>query len=201
MKTYPINEIFYSLQGEGLYSGTPTVFIRFSGCNLRCPFCDTDHSASHPMRLAEIINAIGKYHPCRRVTLTGGEPSLFADRALLDALHSEGYTIAIETNGTNPVNHPDYDWITLSPKDKSQPAGQPAAALRCEECDELKVIFTGNTPPESYRHIRCHHRYIQPCDTGDNIRNAEIIRRAIDYCLAHPEWSLSLQVHKLLQIP
>ena len=109
-----INEIFYSLQGEGFWSGTPIIFIRFSGCNLRCDFCDTEHYSHTEMSDAEIIDRI-KTFPARRVCLTGGEPSLQIDRFFIDLLHSHGYIIHIETNGTHAI--PDgIDWITVSPK-------------------------------------------------------------------------------------
>lgn len=199
MKSYPINEIFYSLQGEGLYSGCPTIFIRFSGCNLHCPFCDTDHSASRHMGIQEIMEEVRAYS-CRRVTLTGGEPSLFADKSLLDVLHENGYTIAIETNGTGHVTHEDYDWITLSPKNEFQSSGYPVLPLRTEICDELKVVFTGSPLPDSYLRIPCRYRYLQPCDMGDPVRNKKIMQSAIEYCMANSEWSLSLQIHKLLHI-
>ena len=111
-KTYKINEIFYSLQGEGFYTGTPSVFVRFSGCNLSCPFCDTDHNQGVMMTADEIAAAVNAY-PASHVVLTGGEPSLFVDDELTAALH--GHFIAMETNGTHPVAA-GVDWITMSPK-------------------------------------------------------------------------------------
>ena len=109
-----INEIFYSLQGEGFHTGTPAVFIRFSGCNLKCPFCDTHHEEGTLMSDEEILAEVRKY-PARTVILTGGEPSLWIDEELINLLHQAGKFICIETNGTHPL--PDgIDWITCSPK-------------------------------------------------------------------------------------
>lgn len=193
MDKYPVNEIFYSLQGEGFYTGTPAIFIRFSGCNLRCAFCDTDHSKSGRMTVSEIMDAIAPY-PARHVVLTGGEPSLFVDEALLSRLHALGKYVAIETNGTHPL--PDgIDWVTLSPKDHVET--QAHTILR--ECDELKVVFCSADTLPSYRHIRARHHFLQPCDTGD-ADAGHIVAETIEYCKAHPMWRLSLQTHKYLRI-
>ena len=117
-KTYRVNEIFFSLQGEGFWTGTPMVFVRLSGCNLKCPFCDTDHSAFQEMTAGEIMKAASSAgNACRRICLTGGEPSLQADEALLEAFHEAAYTVHMETNGTLPVPE-GIDWITLSPKNQ-----------------------------------------------------------------------------------
>lgn len=169
-----INEIFYSLQGEGFWSGTPIIFIRFSGCNLRCDFCDTEHYSHTEMSDAEIIDRI-KTFPARRVCLTGGEPSLQIDRFFIDLLHSHGYIIHIETNGTHAI--PDgIDWITVSPK---------TSRIALDRADELKIVFTGQDV-DSWLHFDANHRYLQPC----SCRNTPEV---IQYILAHPEWSLSLQ--------
>lgn len=193
MKSYRINEIFYSLQGEGFHSGTPAVFIRFSGCNLRCPFCDTAHEDGTPMTAAEIAAAASSY-PAPLVVLTGGEPTLFVTSELIDALHACGKNIAIETNGTRAVP-PGIDWITLSPKD----AFVANAALRQKHCDELKIVFMGE-PPAEYPDIRTTHRYLQPCDTGDETHNRRLVAAATEWCKSHPEWKLSLQLHKFIGI-
>lgn len=112
---YLVNEIFYSLQGEGYYTGTPAVFLRLSGCNLRCPFCDTDHSASEPMEIDTLVDRLLGY-PSRHLVITGGEPSLQVDRLLIEVLHDAGFYVQIETNGTNRL--PDnIDWVTCSPKE------------------------------------------------------------------------------------
>ena len=109
-----INEIFYSLQGEGFHTGTPAVFVRFSGCNLKCGFCDTQHEEGRMMSDDEIVSEVCKY-PCRMVILTGGEPGLWIDGKLTAALHAVGKYIAIETNGTCVLPE-DIDWVTCSPK-------------------------------------------------------------------------------------
>lgn len=194
MKYYKINEIFYSLQGEGHHSGEPAVFIRFSGCNLKCPFCDTAHENGTLMTAADIIRSVSRY-PARLVVLTGGEPTLFVAPELIEALHDCGRYIAIETNGTRKVP-PDIDWITLSPKDSFTKN----ADIRQQTCDELKVVFTGE-PPENYAAITTKHRYLQPCDVGDDVRNRQLTAAAIAWCKEHPEWKLSLQLHKLIDIP
>lgn len=191
-----INEIFYSLQGEGHHSGTPAIFIRFSGCNLKCPFCDTAHTEGTTMTEAEILETIAKY-PAKMVVLTGGEPSLFVTATLIDALKSRGYYIAIETNGTNPLPK-GINWVTLSPKDAFVNKTKEAIPI-LTQCDELKVVFT-EEQPQAYRHIDAQYRYLQPCDTGNAEHNSEIINRCIEYIKAHPEWRLSLQTHKLLGI-
>ena len=183
-RIYRVNEIFYSLQGEGFYVGTPCVFLRFSGCNRSCDFCDTDFSAARPMTKSEIIAALLKY-PSRRVVATGGEPLLQLDRPLIDAIHRAGFTIAVETNGTLPV--PDgVDWVTCSPKDPP---------LTINRIDELKIVFDGNDPELIASGLpRAIHRFLQPlsCSNTPDV---------VAFILAHPGWRLSLQTHKLIDIP
>ena len=190
-----VNEIFYSLQGEGFYSGTPSVFIRFSGCNLQCPFCDTQHQQGSTMNEEEIVEEVGKYKG-RHVVITGGEPSLQLTASLVDKLHAIGKYVAIETNGTHEL--PDnVDWITLSPKDSF--VKQSSANVKLTHCNELKMVFTG-TPLADYSHINAQHYFLQPCDTGDEQENKVILEKTIDYCLSHPQWSLSLQMHKIVGV-
>lgn len=194
MKAYPINEIFYSLQGEGRHAGRPSVFVRFAGCNLRCPFCDTPHQSATMMTARRIVEAVAG-HPAPWVILTGGEPTLFVTPELIAALHDCGRSIAIETNGTRPVL-PGIDWITLSPKDTFVQG----AELRQRRCDELKVVYTG-AAPAAYADIDAAYRYLQPCDTGHSERNRHLLEEATAWCKAHPEWSLSVQLHKIIGIP
>ena len=178
-----INEIFYSLQGEGFHTGTPAVFIRFSGCNLRCPFCDTRHEEGTLMSDEQLIEALAAY-PCRMVILTGGEPSLWIDEALIERLHQAGKYICIETNGTHPLPN-GIDWVTCSPKE--------GAPVVLTHIDEVKVVYVGQ-PLAPYAALPAQHHFLQPF-SGQN--TDEVVR----YILTHPEWRLSLQTHKLIHIP
>lgn len=192
-----INEIFYSLQGEGYNTGTAAVFVRFSGCNLQCHFCDTDHHSGTVMSERQIIEAIMQYPLAPLVVLTGGEPSLFIDHDFVALLkHYTGKRIAIETNGTNPL--PDnIDWVTLSPKG-AYPGGD-TFPLVIDRCDELKVVYTGQ-PLDGYLKIQAAHRFLQPCySTDPELRNANL-QATIQAVIADPRWRLSLQTHRLLGI-
>lgn len=178
-----INEIFYSLQGEGFHTGTPAVFIRFSGCNLKCSFCDTRHEEGTPMTDEAIVATAARY-PARMVILTGGEPSLWIDDDLIRLLHQAGKYVCIETNGTHPLPA-GIDWITCSPKE--------GAPVCLSEMDEVKVVYTGQDV-SAYARLAARYHYLQPC----SCRNTpEVVR----YILRHPEWRLSLQTHKLIDIP
>lgn len=191
-----VNEIFYSLQGEGYHAGVPAIFVRLSGCNLSCPFCDTQHAFGREMSDSEVVEAVAKW-PARLVVITGGEPSLQLTKSLVHALHRARKLVAVETNGTHQLPS-NVDWITLSPKDIW--LGEDAAPV-LGVVDELKLIFDGEHEPRTYDSIlSTHGRFLQPCDTGDAARNADIMRQAIDYCLAHPQWRLSLQIHKMINI-
>ena len=195
--SYRINEVFYSLQGEGRHTGRAAIFIRFSGCNLRCPFCDTNFSQYSEMSLDELMAAIRQWRDCGFVILTGGEPSLQVDEVLVDALHSEGYYVAMETNGTHDVPVT-IDWVTVSPK-SCYTDHSPAIVI--QKIDEVKVIFDGQHDPQQFIDLG-HASYLclQPCDTGDKQHNQVITRQCVDYILQHPEWHLSLQTHKWLDI-
>ena len=191
-----VNEIFYSLQGEGYHSGTPAVFVRFSGCNLRCPFCDTQHEFGNEMTEEEIVAEVLRY-PARNVVITGGEPSLQLTKSLVKMLHEKSRWVAVETNGTHSLPS-NIDWITLSPKDQWLGA---EAIPRLRMVDEIKLVYDGEHEPNEYANIMSTHgHFLQPCDTGDAERNAELVQRAVEYCKAHPRWRLSLQIHKILNI-
>ncbi len=195
---YQVNEIFYSLQGEGRHTGRAAVFVRFSGCNLRCPFCDTDFSAHTQMTAADIIGAISQWRACGFVVLTGGEPSLQADDALVEALHQAGFYVAVETNGTKALPTA-VDWVTWSPKDLFDCQVPP---LALKKIDEIKVVFDGEHDPEHYCSlVPGAYLCLQPCDTGDAGHNQQITSLCVDYILHHPHWHLSLQTHKLIHIP
>lgn len=183
-----INEIFYSLQGEGRNAGTPAIFIRFSGCNLSCHFCDTDFHSYTTYTTEQLLQVLTQY-PAKMVVLTGGEPTLQATTDLVDSLHRAGYYVAMETNGTRvpPAN---VDWLTVSPKEKTV----------VTHCDELKVVF-GEEGPLPHTAISARYYYLQPMDVGDAKRNADILQNCIRYVKNNPQWRLSLQTHKLINIP
>ncbi len=191
-----INEIFYSLQGEGFYTGTPSLFVRLSGCNLKCPFCDTDHLPYTEMTEHEIIEEAAKC-PAKHVVITGGEPSLQLTESLVDGLHGVGKYVAVETNGTHELPQ-NVDWVTLSPKDRFVKTR--SASIVLSRFNEIKVVFTERGIPSEYTEIQADHHFLQPCDIGEESRNAEILRSAIAYCLEHPIWRLSLQTHKLIGV-
>lgn len=183
-----VNEIFYSLQGEGYFTGTPAVFVRLSGCNLKCSFCDTDHSPFTEMDTASIIAAVSEY-PSHHVVITGGEPGLQVDKDFIDALHNAKLFVQIETNGTVPLPE-NIDWITCSPK---------TAEIALKRVNELKVLFDGHKPIFAPM-VDADILSLQPLDTGNTEKNKQITAATITYILAHPEWRLSLQTHKLLEI-
>ena len=193
---YPVNEIFYSLQGEGHNTGIASVFVRFSGCNLRCAFCDTDHNSHTMMSLPEIVDEVMRYPGAPLIILTGGEPSLYVDEQLLQALHLTGKKIAIETNGTRPLP-PGIDWVTLSPK-FGFPGGYIVPCV-VDQCDELKVVYLGQDLSE-YDFITAAHRFIQPCFVADERQRELNVQLCIDAVLANPRWRMSLQTHRLLGI-
>ncbi len=188
-----INEIFYSIQGEGRYTGTPAVFVRFAGCNLRCPFCDTEFESYTEMTEDEIVAEVRRY-PTLHVILTGGEPTLQITSSLLNKLNSEECRrmVHIETNGTHQLPDGPIHWVTCSPKN---------AVLHIQRIDELKVVYEGQDMTK-YENITPAPQVcsLQPCDTGDAVRNKEILQQTIDYCLNHPKWNLSLQTHKIINV-
>lgn len=186
---YSINEIFYSLQGEGFHTGRAAVFVRFAGCNLRCPFCDTDYAHGEPMTAEQIAERVFAYctHPDTLIVLTGGEPTLQADEELTVILHRHNQTITIETNGTHPVPR-GVDWVTVSPKAD--------AAVILRQADEVKLVFTGQaeTDIQHWRTaIQASHYYLQPCSCSNT---AEVVA----FIQQHPGWRLSLQTHKYIHI-
>jgi 7-carboxy-7-deazaguanine synthase len=211
--SYFVKEIFYSLQGEGFYAGRPAVFCRFAGCNLWsgreedrekavCKFCDTDFVGcdvpqggqfSSPARLAEKIGklwpekSLKSYKPL--VVCTGGEPLLQLDSELISELHERGFEIAIETNGT--IIPPEgIDWICVSPKAHAQ--------LLLQTGQELKLVFPQkDAPPEKYETLNFQHFFLQPLDSPELENNT---RLALEYVLSHPQWRLSLQIQKILNI-
>lgn len=187
-----INDIFYSLQGEGRHTGRAAIFIRFSGCNLACSFCDTDFSGYREMTDEQIVEEVLEMVPDKdgvypMIVLTGGEPTLQVDERLIDLLHEAGFClVAMESNGTKnpPVN---LDWLTVSPKKN----------VMVRKCQELKCIYDGKEKVEDHG-IEADYYYLQPCDVGDAGKNAEIIGQCIEEIKKNPKWMLSLQTHKLI---
>ncbi len=209
---YQVKSCFYTLQGEGRQAGRPAVFLRFAGCNLwtgrevdrataTCRFCDTDFvgidgEGGGRFREAGALAAhVAARWPAgapdgRYVVCTGGEPTLQLDAALVDALHAEGFEVAIETNGTAEVV-PGVDWICVSPK-----AGAPLTQRRG---NELKLVYPQpGAMPDAFAGMTFDHFLLQPMDGPAVAANT---RAAVEYCLAHPGWGLSIQLHKQLGIP
>jgi 7-carboxy-7-deazaguanine synthase len=211
--TYRVKEIFYTLQGEGTHAGRPAVFCRFTSCNLWtgrekdraravCQFCDTDFVGTDGPgggRFAtapDLAGAVAAAWPMqaqararRFVVCTGGEPLLQLDEAAVGALHTAGFEVAVETNGTQDA--PDgLDWVCVSPK-----AGAPLKLVRG---DELKLVFPQEgADPQSFEGLDFPRLRLQPMDGPEREKNT---RLAVEYCLAHPQWQLSLQTHKYLGI-
>jgi 7-carboxy-7-deazaguanine synthase (Cx14CxxC type) len=212
--TYSVKEVFYSLQGEGFHSGRPALFCRMSKCNLWsgreqdranavCRFCDTDFIGTDGQNGGRFDNAealcrhLLKFWPDDSptppfVVLTGGEPLLQVDQALIDALHRHHFEIAVETNGTKRAPE-GIDWLCVSPK-----AGAP---LLLDHGDELKLVYPQpELMPEHVAALSFNHFYLQPMADADPEISQQHIQQAVAYCLAHPQWKLSLQTHKLLGI-
>lgn len=197
-----LNEIFYSLQGEGAWSGTPMVFVRLSGCNLRCKFCDTDFESFHELSAAEIALQARKLGgDCRFLCITGGEPSLQLSDELVSALHEAGFTIHLETNGTREIPE-GIDWVTVSPK-QGLPGVKGNAQVKIQHIDEVKLVFIPGQNEQfiqSWLSLPAVHYFLQPCDFGEISKNKICLEEAVKYIKKHPQWSLSLQMHKILGI-
>jgi 7-carboxy-7-deazaguanine synthase (Cx14CxxC type) len=209
--TYAVKEIFYTLQGEGANAGRPAVFCRFAGCNLWtgreqdratavCQFCDTDFVGTNGENggkfttATELASRVAALWPegeaFRFIVCTGGEPLLQLDAPLIDALHAEGFTIALETNGTLPIP-PGIDWVCVSPKADAE--------LVVERGDELKVVIPqDNQRLSDYERLDFTYFMVQPMDNASRTLNT---RLAVDWCKRHPRWRLSTQTHKYLNIP
>lgn len=211
--TYSVKEIFYTLQGEGAQSGRPAVFCRFSGCNLWsgreqdrtsavCPFCDTDFvgingdGGGQFASAQELAKAVSARWPIncssrvnRLVVCTGGEPLLQVDCAAVNAFHEEGFEVAIETNGTR-LPPEGIDWLCVSPKS--------GAELLLRRGHELKLVYPQERlNPSQVEDLDFEYFYLQPMDGPNRERNTQL---ALEYCLEHPQWRLSLQTHKFVGI-
>ncbi len=192
-----VNEIFYSLQGEGRFTGTPAVFVRLSGCNMACDFCDTNHDEWNEMSEWEIVDAVKEY-PAKHVVITGGEPTLQLTVSLVDMLHEAGLYVQIETNGSIAIDarlKAAIDWITCSPKYGMLP--------RIDRIDELKIVYDKDRVADLMALDSVEARYycLQPCDRSEESYNQANLKSCIDYILSHPKWVLSLQTHKMINIP
>ncbi|HEV6966368.1 MULTISPECIES: 7-carboxy-7-deazaguanine synthase [Roseateles] len=207
--TYSVKELFYTLQGEGAQAGRAAVFCRFAGCNLWtgrdqdratavCSFCDTDFVGTDgpgggKFATAEALaDAIARQWPGGGrpyVVCTGGEPLLQLDTPLIEALHARGFEVAVETNGTQPAP-PGLDWICVSPKAD--------APLVLTSGHELKLVYPQPlAPPERFAGLDFQHFFLQPMDS---VLKREHTQSAVDYCMAHPQWRLSVQMHKVVGI-
>ncbi|HEY0955890.1 MAG TPA: 7-carboxy-7-deazaguanine synthase [Roseateles sp.] len=208
--TYSVKELFYTLQGEGAQAGRAAVFCRFAGCNLWtgreqdratavCTFCDTDFVGTDgegggkfatAEALADAVAGAWPGGGRPYVVCTGGEPLLQLDTPLIDALHARGFEVAVETNGTQPAP-PGLDWICVSPKAD--------APLVLTSGHELKLVYPQPlAQPERFAHLDFQNFFLQPMDS---VLRREHTKAAVDYCRAHPQWRMSVQLHKLLGIP
>lgn len=213
--TYSVKEIYYTLQGEGVHSGRPAVFCRFAGCNLWsgreedrataiCQFCDTDFIGTDgelggkfktASELAEKINDCWPdTSPHNKlVVCTGGEPLLQLDEVLINALHTHDFEVAVETNGTQ-VAPEGLDWICVSPK--------ATATVILTKGNELKLVYPQDTAlPEQFESMKFDHYLLQPMDVQDEAQKQKNIEATIEYCKSHPKWRLSMQMHKVINIP
>ena len=209
--TYSVKEIYYTLQGEGGQAGRAAVFCRFTGCNLWtgreedrtkavCQFCDTDFIGTNgpggdKFGSAQLLaQAVARLWPKGErgkplVVFTGGEPLLQLDQSLVDAMHEQNFEIAVETNGTQPAPN-GIDWICVSPKADAE--------LVLTKGSELKLVFPQlNALPERFAELDFQHFFLQPMDGLEGKKNT---RKAIEYCLQHPQWRLSIQTHKVIGI-
>ena len=211
--SYSIKEVFYSLQGEGFHAGRPAIFCRFSNCNLWtgreqdrasaiCQFCDTDFVGTDGQNggrfktADDLVTHLLKFWPESETppftVLTGGEPLMQVDQALIEALHSANFEIAVETNGTKKAPA-GIDWICVSPKANSE--------LVLTQGDELKLVYPQpNLMPETVEQMNFKHFYLQPMANTNTDLNQNHTKMALEYCLKHPKWNLSLQTHKFLGI-
>ncbi len=216
---YSVKEMFYTLQGEGLHTGRPAVFCRFTGCNLWsgiekhrgsaiCNFCDTDFLGtdgvnggkfSTPEALAEAVDSQWPLNQSHKfLVCTGGEPLLQLDDRLIIAFRDKGFEIAIETNGTQPLPNELIDWVCVSPKGRSD--------VVITQCDELKLVYPQEDAlPKRFAEINAKYRYLTPkadphLSDQDELYRDSTTQQTIRYCLEHPEWRLNLQSHKVINI-
>lgn len=198
MKRYPIKECFLSLQGEGMWAGRTSVFLRFAGCNLKCRKethgfdCDTDFEGGRTLSVSEVVEeVVSVAGGCEWIVLTGGEPALFLDPELAAAL-GDHHNLAIETNGTVPLKAR-VDWVSVSPKRGER--------LALSFADEIKIVLAAGQPLHGAINgrIDANHYLLSPAFEGDTLPE-ENLRYCIDLCLRNPRWKLSVQQHKLWKV-
>lgn len=198
MESLPVHEIFYSLQGEGGQMGRAMLFVRLSGCNLSCAYCDTDFTSSQLMTVEEILAVLEGY-PCHNILWTGGEPTLSLREEHVAFFHAHGYRQSIETNGTRPVPR-GLDYVTCSPK------AEAISALRERFVDNYPhginevrwpLQLEAPLPPPIERLAHAERYYVSPVEEA-GVEMSAVVARCMEFVLAHPEWRLSVQLHKLL---
>jgi 7-carboxy-7-deazaguanine synthase len=181
---YEVSETFHSLQGEGYWSGAPSFFIRLAGCNLNCAWCDTDHERRESLSAEDLYARAEKEgRGCKRLVLTGGEPTLQPIQPLIDYFRERGWYVAVETNGTG--ERPNADWVTVSPKAGIEYPDDLSG-------DEIKIVLDGKIDPARFLRCAFQHWYIQPC--------SQDFEPAVRYVLANPRWRLSVQLQHILKI-
>jgi len=194
MQRLQVNEIFYSLQGEGIRAGEPSIFIRLTGCNLKCTFCDTNFSTGNDMGIDEILKVIEKYLPCKTIVWTGGEPTLQLTNSIVKFFKEHGYYQCIETNGTNNVPN-EIDFISLSPKvpngviENNFPKG----------VDEIRYVIHAWQTAIPDTKIKAKFYFLSPVFL-ENTLVKENLNNCIQLCLRNPKWRLSIQQHKIWQL-
>ncbi len=195
MKTLRITELFFSLQGEGARFGEPSLFVRLSGCDMTCGFCDTEFTSGQEMELPEVADRLAKMsHECRWLVWTGGEPMLQLTEEVIQFFKSLDYLQAIESNGNHPIPR-SIDWIVVSPKvaehvlKKNFPHG----------VDELRYVRHKGQPGIPEPSITAKQYFLSPIFNG-NQPDRDNVRHCINLCLQHPKWRLSLQLHKIVGV-
>ncbi|MCK5520189.1 7-carboxy-7-deazaguanine synthase QueE [bacterium] len=196
---YSVNDIFYSIQGEGYWTGTAAIFVRFAHCNLSCSFCDTEFESFTNMSLDKILKKIKEY-PSKHLVLTGGEPLMRDISFLCDVFKKNNYFIQVETNGMYAIGDASIDWISMSPKNDK---------IVLKNVQELKVLLKENEKIPDYSHIEAEHYYLSPLNLGHDRKTGtfeshEFDYKSADWCyrqvLKYPHWKMSVQLHKLIGV-